>query len=206
MKLNDIFEQTFNGNTVRFQLVELRPNRLTIITLGIEPPIRRSGGILITALPKVALATFVDGGHITTKKGDDWIKRFTMDIFKKIKARRVALHYLNSCKELNQKDAEAIVDRLDKKIHYWEIEYLPAVVRWVRNGEIDLENEDDIIQLKKLLGSFRIYSLKRDRGEVRCLEYKLAFDGICFKRLEVGKLSACLWTMKDVKEALQPLT
>ena len=54
MKKNDIFEHEIEGTKLRFQLVDLTPNLVTIQTLGLTPPECRSGNMPFTALPKVA--------------------------------------------------------------------------------------------------------------------------------------------------------
>ena len=43
MKVNDIFERNFKGQMMRFQLVELNPYLLTVQTVDIDQPLRRSG-------------------------------------------------------------------------------------------------------------------------------------------------------------------
>lgn len=66
MKVNDIFERDFKGEIMRFQLIELEPYLVTVEAVDIVPTMRRSGKLLLAVLPKVALATSVDGEYLVS--------------------------------------------------------------------------------------------------------------------------------------------
>lgn len=122
------------------------------------------------------------------------------DIFKEAKARHISILWLTSCKNMEPNDAETLVNDIAKKLPLHDMKYLMAVVRWVANGELDINNDSEVYKARKLLSVYVLSRLVKHDGNADIL----AFDGMCFKRLRVGQPATCLWTMKEVEEFLLP--
>ena len=144
MKQNDIFEQEFEGQSMRFQIVELMPYLVTIQTVDITPAIRRSGNLLLAALFNMSLATNIDGVYVTTETGDKWIKRFARYIYNRSIIRSKSLQWLIE-NNMEQNAAKNLVETFDKALNDWEVRYMLTVVRWAYNGETDPESESTSI-------------------------------------------------------------
>lgn len=225
MKINDIFELEFEGQPLRFRLAELKPYFLAVQTVDIDPPLRRSGNVLLAALPKAALATDVDGQFVTTEIGDRWVKKFANDLYYMMsnsissenelfevqnnkrkdesvysKARRNSLLWLTACKKMEQNEAETLVDDIINKLPSYNIKYLVAVARWVANGELDITNEEEILRARRLFSNYSRSHLVPEKGNGD----EIAYDGMCFKRFKDGQLADCLWTLNEVEEVLKP--
>ena len=199
MKQNDIFKQEFDGQTIRFQLVELKTNLVTIETMDITPPIRRSGNLLLAALFKQTLATNINGEYVTTAMGDNWIKRFAAFIYKRVIARNKSLQWLVE-NGMEQNEAKALVGILDMALNDWQVRYMLTVVRWAFNGEIDLESESDIYRVKDVLSTYFTYMGDKSKD----VSVKIKYDNICFKQKIDGRPDTFLWTLDEVEEALRP--
>lgn len=108
MKKNDIFEKTFDGNTFRFQLTELKPRWVAIRELDSTAQINKEckafifaplppgknlpfsiGDIVIkykTNSEHIEEFASIDNGEwITTQKGDKMIENLTVEIYNRIK-------------------------------------------------------------------------------------------------------------------------
>jgi len=117
----------------------------------------------------------------------------------KVKARRISILWLTSCKKMEQNDVETLVDDIIKKLPIHNVKYLMAVVRWVSNGELDINNETEVYKARRIFSDYARSRLvkHKENGDT------LVFDGMCFKRLRVGQPASCLWTMEEVEEALK---
>jgi hypothetical protein len=200
MKYNDIFERVFEGQIIRFRLVALKPYLIAIITMDITPPLFRSGNTLLTSQPQAALAKYVDGKYVTTAVGDRWVNRFTVDIYNRITARSKSLNWLIERMGMEQSEAKALIEKLDKEFNHWEVRYLPAIVRWAYNGEIDPESEYDINRVKSILLTYFTYLA--DRKKDGCVRIK--YDSPYFKRMIEGQPGTSFKTMDEMEEALRP--
>ena len=105
------------------------------------------------------------------------------DIFNEARARRISILWLTSFKEMKQNEAEMMVDYIIAKLPRYYAKYLMAVVRWSVNGELDYTKESEIYKARKLFS---------DYARSHLVDYKvngdsLVFDGMCFKRLSVGR-------------------
>ena len=108
MKKNDIFEKTFDGNTFRFQLTELKPRWVAIRELDSTAQINKECKAFIFApsAPGIyhpfSIGDFVrkykpnsehieefasldNGEWVTTQKGDKMIEKLTVEIYNRIK-------------------------------------------------------------------------------------------------------------------------
>ena len=121
------------------------------------------------------------------------------DFFKEEKPRRLSILWLTSFKKMKQNEAEIMVDEIISKLPRCYVRYLMAVVQWSVNGELDLTKESEILRVKKLFADYARSFMVEHKGNGVLLVY----DGMCFKRLNVGKPASCLWTMKEVEEALR---
>lgn len=200
MKQNDIFEQEFEEQTLRFQLVELKPTLLTVQLMDSTPPESRSGNILQAALPKAALATLVNNEYVTTAIGNSWAKRFATFIYNRITARNKSLQLLIENMDVEEDEAKALVELVDKKLNDWEVRYMAAVVRWAYKGEIDPENECDIERVKGMLLSYFAYLKEHKTGDGK----KLTFGNMCFKLKRDGERDRFLWSLKELEWFLKP--
>lgn len=200
MKYNDIFEREFEGRLIRFRLVALKPYLIAIITMDITPPLFRSGNTLLTSLPQTALAKYVDGDYVTTAIGDRWVNRFTVDIYNRITARSKSLNWLVERKKMEQNEAKALVEKLDNEFNHWEVRYLPAIVRWAYNGDLDPESESDIKRAKSILMTYFTYLAGRKKDS----SIRIKYDSPCFKRVVEGHPGTYLGTMDEMEEALRP--
>ena len=200
MKKNDIFEHEVEGTKLRFQLVELKPNQVTIQTLDLTPTECRSGNMPLKALSKVALATNDNGEFVTTDTGERWAKRYATYLCNRVIARNKSLQWLTENKAMEQDVAIELVLKLDKQLNDWEVRYLSAIVRWATNGEIGAENENDIKRVKDMLLSYFTYLRDHDKD---CGE-KIKFADCCFKVVKEGQPNRCLWTMKETEALLRP--
>ena len=202
MKQNDIFEKKVGRHFVQFQIVELNADKLKIQTLDTTPIIFRSENISgLVADYDAALSLGANGEYETTDYSDSLIDYLANSICEEIKARRNALLWLTSCKDMNRNEAEMMINDIADKISGYCVKYLMAVVRWAGNGEIDITKEADIYKARKLLSKHVRSLLVKHKGNGDTL----AFDGICFKRLSVGRPASCLWTMKEVEQFLRYL-
>ena len=199
MKQNDIFEQEFEGQTMRFQLVELMPYQVNIQTVDFNPPVKRSGNLLLAALYKLPFATTIDGEYVTTERGDKWIKRFARYIYNRIIVRNKSFQWLIE-NDMEQSEAKTLVGTLDKELNDWQVGYLLTIVRWAYNGEIDPVKATDINRVKNVLSSYFTYLADRDKDN----SVRIKYDSICFKRIVEGKPVAFLWSLDEVEEALRP--
>ncbi len=200
MKKNDIFEHEIEGTKLRFQLVDLTPNLVTIQTLDLTPPECRNGNMPLTALPKVALATNDKGKFVTTDIGERWAKRYATYICNRVSARNKSLRWLTENKEMDREEANALVEKLDKQLNDWEIRYLLAIVRWAYYEAIDPVSEADIKRVKDLLLSYFIYLKEHDKESVE----KIKFANLCFKLVRDGQRDRILWTMEETERLLRP--
>lgn len=200
MKINDIFEQEFEEQTLRFQLVELNPNLLTVQAMDITPPVSRSGNMLQAALPKAALATLVNGEYVTMAIGNSWAKRFATFIYNRITARDKSFRWLNENMDVEEDEAKAFVELVDKKLNDWEVRYMQAIVRWAYKGEIDPENERDMERVKGMLLSYFAYLKEHKAGDGE----KLKFANLCFMLIRDGERDRYLWSLKEVEQFLRP--
>ena len=199
MKQNDIFEQEFEGQSMRFQIVELMPYQVTIQTVDITPAIRRSGNLLLAALFNMSLATNIDGVYVTTETGDKWIKRFARYIYNRSIIRSKSLQWLIE-NNMEQNAAKNLVETFDKALNDWEVRYMLTVVRWAYNGETDPESESDINRVKNVLSTYFTYLGDKNKdGSVR-----IKYDKICFRQKIDGQADAFLWSLDEVEEALRP--
>ena len=194
MKVNDIFERDFKGQKMRFQLIELEPYLVTVQTVDIDPPLRRSGKMLLATLPKAALATSVDGGYVATRMGESWAKRFATFIYNRLTARNKSITWLTEIKDMEPEVAKAFVDRIECKFNDWEVRYLQAIVKWAYYGEFNQDNEDDINRVKELLLSYFTYLKEHKIDDAE----KLKFANLCFIIKRNGERDRYLWTMKEV--------
>ena len=108
MKKNDIFERTFDGNTFRFQLTELKPRWVAIQELDSTAQINKECKAFIFApsAPGIyhsfSIGDFVrkykpnsehieefasldNGEWVTTQEGDKMIEKLSAEIYKRIK-------------------------------------------------------------------------------------------------------------------------
>ena len=194
MKVNDIFERDFKGQIMRFQLIELEPYLVTVQTVDIDPPLRRSGKLLLAALPKVALATSVDGEYVATRMGESWAKRFATFIYNRLTARNKSITWLTEIKDMEPEVAKAFVDKIECKFNDWEVRYLQAIVKWAYYGEFNQDNEDDINRVKELLLSYFTYLKEHKIDDAE----KLKFANLCFIIKRNGERDRYLWSMKEV--------
>jgi hypothetical protein len=194
MKVNDIFERDFEGQNMRFQLIELKPYLVTVQTVDIDPPLRRSGKLLLAALPKVALATSVDGEYVATRMGESWAKRFATFIYNRLTARNKSINWLIEIKDMEPEEAKVFVDKIECKLNDWEVRYLQAIVKWAYYGEINPDNEGDINRVKELLLLYFTYLKEHKTDDVE----KLRFANICFRITRNGERDRYLWSMKEV--------
>lgn len=194
MKVNDIFERDFKGEIMRFQLIELEPYLVTVEAVDIVPPMRRSGKLLLAALPKVALATSVDGEYLATRMGESWAKRFATFIYNRLTARNKSINWLTEIKDMEPEEAKVFVDKIECKLNDWEVRYLQAIVKWAYYGEINPENEGDINRVKELLLLYFTYLKEHKTDDVE----KLRFANICFRITRNGERDRYLWSMKEV--------
>lgn len=194
MKVNDIFERDFKGEIMRFQLIELEPYLVTVEAVDIVPPMRRSGKLLLAALPKVALATSVDGEYLATRMGESWAKRFATFIYNRLTARNKSINWLTEIKDMEPEEAKVFVDKIECKLNDWEVRYLQAIVKWAYYGEINQDNEGDINRVKELLLLYFTYLKEHKTDDVE----KLRFANICFRITRNGERDRYLWSMKEV--------
>lgn len=194
MKVNDIFERDFKGEIMRFQLIELEPYLVTVEAVDIVPPMRRSGKLLSAALPKVALATSVDGEYVATRMGESWAKRFATFIYNRHTARNKSINWLTEIKDMEPEEAKVFVDKIECKLNDWEVRYLQAIVKWAYYGEINPDNEGDINRVKELLLLYFTYLKEHKTDDVE----KLRFANICFRITRNGERDRYLWSMKEV--------
>ena len=194
MKQNDIFERDFKGQIMCFQLVELNPYLLTVQTVDIDPPLCRSGKMLLAALPKAALATSVDGEYVATRMGESWAKRFATFIYNRLTARNKSINWLTENKDMEPEEAKVFVDKIECKLNDWEVRYLQAIVKWAYYGEINQDNEGDINRVKELLLLYFTYLKEHKTDDVE----KLRFANICFRITRNGERDRYLWSMKEV--------
>ena len=194
MKVNDIFERDFKGEIMRFQLIELEPYLVTVEAVDIVPPMRRSGKLLLAALPKVALATSVDGEYLATRMGESWAKRFATFIYNRLTARNKSINWLTEIKDMEPEEAKVFVDKIECKLNDWEVRYLQAIVKWAYYGEINPDNEGDINRVKELLLLYFTYLKEHKTDDVE----KLRFANICFRITRNGERDRYLWSMKEV--------
>ena len=197
MKQNDTFEKKVGGRAVQFQITELNADILTIQTLDTTPIITRSQNMRVVPGFNSALALGTNGEYESTGFSNFWINHLADSICEEVKARRISVLWLTSCKELTQNDAEMLVNDIIKKLPSYYVKYLMAVVRWVANGELDFTKESEIYKVRKLFLAYnRSHFVKhKSNGD------SLVFDGMCFKLLSDGQPARCLWTMKEVEEA-----
>ena len=194
MKVNDIFERDFKGEIMRFQLIELEPYLVTVEAVDIDPPLRRSGKLLLAALPKVALATSVDGEYVATRMGESWAKRYATFIYNRLTARNKSINWLTEIKDMEPEEAKVFVDKIECKLNDWEVRYLQAIVKWAYYGEINQDNEGDINRVKELLLLYFTYLKEHKTDDVE----KLRFANICFRITRNGERDRYLWSMKEV--------
>jgi hypothetical protein len=194
MKVNDIFERDFKGEIMSFKLIELEPYLVTVEAVDIVPPMRRSGKLLLAALPKVALATSVDGEYLATRMGESWAKRFATFIYNRLTARNKSINWLTEIKDMEPEEAKVFVDKIECKLNDWEVRYLQAIVKWAYYGEINPENEGDINRVKELLLLYFTYLKEHKTDDVE----KLRFANICFRITRNGERDRYLWSMKEV--------
>lgn len=194
MKVNDIFERDFKGEIMRFQLIELEPYLVTVEAVDIVPPMRRSGKLLLAALPQVALATSVDGEYLATRMGESWAKRFATFIYNRLTARNKSINWLIEIKDMEPEEAKVFVDKIECKLNDWEVRYLQAIVKWAYYGEINQDNEGDINRVKELLLLYFTYLKEHKTDDVE----KLRFANICFRITRNGERDRYLWSMKEV--------
>lgn len=202
MKKNDIFEHEAEGIKLRFQLVELKPYLITIQTLDLKPPLVRSGNRPLVTLPKASLATKVNSEFTTTEMGERWAKEHATYICNRLAARNKSLRWLTENQKKEQKEATALITKLDKQLDDWEVKYLLAIVRWANNGEIDPGSENDIKRVKNILLSYSAYL--RDPNNY-CGE-KVRFGNLCFKLVRDGQPDRFLRTMVETESFLWPWT
>lgn len=194
MKVNDIFERDFKGEIMRFQLIELEPYLVTVEAVDIVPPMRRSGKLLLAALPKVALATSVNGEYLATRMGESWAKRFATFIYNRLTARNKSINWLIEIKDMEPEEAKVFADKIECKLNDWEVRYLQAIVKWAYYGEINQDNEGDINRVKELLLLYFTYLKEHKTDDVE----KLRFANICFRITRNGERDRYLWSMKEV--------
>lgn len=200
MKKYDIFEHEAEGTRLRFQLVDLTPNLVTIQTLNLTPPECRNGNMPLAALPKAALATGDNGEFVTTNIGERWAKRYSTYICNRVSVRNKSQRWLTENMEMDREEANALVVKIDKQLNDWEIRYMLAVVRWAYYEAIDPENEADIKRVKDLLLSYFIYLKEHDKESVE----KIKFANLCFKLVRNGQRDRILWTMEETERLLRP--
>ena len=194
MKQYDIFEKKNVNGIIRFQIVELNADNLTIQSLGTTPIITRSQNMRVLPNTNSALALGTNGEYESTTVGDLWINHLADSICCEVKARRISVLWLTSCKKMEQNDAETLVNDIIKKLPVHDVKYLMAVVRWVSNGELDINNETEVYIARRIFSDYTRSLLVKHNGNCDTL----VFDGMCFKLLRVGQPAICLWTMKEV--------
>ena len=198
MKQNDIFEKKNVNGIIRFQIVELNADNLTIQSLDTTPIITRSQNMRVLPNTNSALALGTNEEYESTIVSDLWINHLADSICCEVKARRISVLWLTSCKRMEQNDAETLVNDIIKKLPVHDVKYLMPVVRWVSNGELDINNESEVYRARRIFSDYTGSRLVKHKGNGDTL----AFDGMCFKRLRVGQPAICLWTMKEVEEFL----
>ncbi|MBR5910435.1 MAG: hypothetical protein IKZ55_00425 [Bacteroidales bacterium] len=200
MKKNDIFEHEAEGTKLRFQLVDLTPNLITIQTLDLTPPKCRSGNMPLAVLPKAALATNDKGEFVTTDIGERWAKRYAAHICNRVSARNKSLRWLTENMEMDREEANALVEKLDKQLDDWEIRYMLAIVRWAYYEAIDPENEADIKRVKDLLLAYLVHRNNLDNDSA----IEIQFANLCFILVRKGQRDRILWTMEETERLLRP--
>ena len=205
MKVNDIFEREFDGDVLRFQLTELNPHKVCIElmndSIGIDKDICSH---LAPPFPVFEFAFREKGDFVTTKEGNNEIEKLTVEIFERIKKWRSSLQWVRSNTSLKKDVAEDLVTKMYAALKpRFHDRYLPAVVRWACYGEIDPDNETDIVRMSELISSYHDHLTIRNRETIAKVGYKVEFDDNGFKRFNVDGTEIRLVKMKETEEALR---
>lgn len=102
--------------------------------------------------------------------------------------------------DVEEDEAKAFVELVDKKLNDWEVRYMQAIVRWAYKGEIDPENERDMERVKGMLLSYFAYLKEHKAGDGE----KLKFANLCFMLIRDGERDRYLWSLKEVEQFLRP--
>ena len=204
MKKNDIFERTFDGNTLLFKLIILGPR---IICIGVPDINLPCGRDIKSRIPPTftdyVFANIEDGKYVTTKEGDDMIEKLAVEMYNRIKHWNSSIIWVKSNTSLKDNEVEDLVTKLYIALcsHYHDI-YLPTIVKWACNGEINPVVETDIEHMCKLISLFHEHLL--DRPEINAqIGYKIDFDDNGFKRVNSDGVEIRLENMKDTKNAIR---
>lgn len=203
MKNNEIFERELDGNVLRFQVIIPTTRQLTVQVMDVKPQFQRSGNLSEVAFPDDAVAVMKDGELVTTRIGDRWIERFTREIKNRISLRNEALDWISTRGTMEKEVALDIVDTIDQSLNYWEMKFLPTVVRWACQGEYDTGDEFDYKRLKEILSAYLTCILNQNRGRKKA-DYSVSFEGQTFKRINDDGTVVNLEDFWEVIDALRP--
>ena len=192
MKKNDIFERTFDGNKLQFKLIILNPR---LICIGVPNSDLPCGRDIKSRIPPTftdyVFANIEDGKYVTTKEGDDMIEKLAVEMYNRIKHWNSSILWVRS---LVTKLYIALCSRYHDR-------YLPTIVKWACNGEINPVVETDIEHMCKLISLFHEHLL--DRPEINAqIGYKIDFDDNGFKRVNSDGTIIRLKTMKETENTL----
>ena len=206
MKVNDIIEREFDGNVFRFQITELRPRVASIVVLDDTLPFfeRDISSRLSPIFTNYMFAIIENDGFVTTKEGDDTIEILTVEMYKRIQNWCFTLLWVDSNTSLNKDEAKCMVAKLNARLHpRFHSRYLPAVVRWACNGEIDPDDNSDIKRMRRILTSFHLHLSRRTRENIARFGYKVEFVDSGFKRINVDGTETLLEKMEETEYALR---
>lgn len=118
----------------------------------------------------------------------------------RVAARSTSMRWLTENKEMNEAEAIALVEQVEKRLEDWEIGFMLAIVRWAYYKTIDPENEADIKRVKDLLEAFIHHLMDHDNQS----GVRIEFANLCFKFVREGEKEKILWTMKETEYMLRP--
>ena len=118
----------------------------------------------------------------------------------RVAAGSTSMRWLTENKEMDEAEAIALVEQVEKRLEDWEIGFMMAIVRWAYYKTIDPENEADIKRVKDLLEAF-IHHLMDNNNKSGV---KIEFANLCFKFVREGEKEKILWTMKETEYMLRP--
>ena len=206
MKVNDIIEREFDGNVFRFQITELRPRVASIVVLDDTLPLfeRDISSRLSPIFTNYMFAIIENDGFVTTKEGDDTIEILTIEMYKRIQNWCFTLLWVDSNTSLNKDEAKCMITKLNARLHpRFHSRYLPAVVRWACNGEVDPDDNSDIKRMRRILTSFHLHLSRRTRENIARFGYKVEFVDNGFKRINVDGTETLLEKMEETEYSLR---
>ena len=203
MKNNEIFERELDGNVLRFQVIIPTTRQLTVQVLDVTPQYQRIGNLSEVAFPDDAVAVMKDGEYVTTEIGDRWISRFTREIKNRISLRNKALDWILARDTIEKEVATFIVDEIDKNLNFFEVKYLPVVVRWASLAEFDVGDDFDFKRLKEVLSAHLTCVMNRVIGRKKA-DYTVKFEDQTFKQVHDDGTVINLEEFWEVIDALRP--